>query len=266
MTENAVIPCEIRSRIDAELTSLECAHQIRIVLAVESGSRAWGFASPDSDYDVRFIYMRRARSYLSVLPSRDVIERPIDPTLDINGWDLRKSLQLMLRSNAVLIEWLCSPIRYRDQGIIPQQLADLACAGADLSLLAYHYDRQARRSACDILEQTNQVRYKTYCYALRSALALKWVREQRVPAPMDLRSLIAGLMLPKDVEQAIGDLVEEKAQATEHDTTARVPCLDRLLETILADQAVRPVWGDRSAFTERADAFFSSTILGEIQF
>lgn len=103
----------LQARIQAELDAIEQKEAVRILLAVESGSRAWGFPSPDSDYDVRFLYLRPIDSYLAVTPRRDVIERPIDALLDINGWDLRKALQLMLRSNAVLIEWLTSPVRYR---------------------------------------------------------------------------------------------------------------------------------------------------------
>src|SRR5262245_56148107 len=101
-------PCiepDVEIRIMAELDSIEGDHGVRILLAVESGSRAWRFPSRDSDYDVRFIYAQPIENYLTVLPRRDVIERPIDTTLDVSGWDLRKALQLLLRSNAVLIEW-----------------------------------------------------------------------------------------------------------------------------------------------------------------
>ncbi len=80
------------------------------MLAVESGSRAWGFASRDSDYDVRFIFVRPLRDYLRVAPLHDVIERPIDEALDLGGWDVRKVLGLMLRSNATVGEWLASPV------------------------------------------------------------------------------------------------------------------------------------------------------------
>jgi predicted nucleotidyltransferase len=132
-------------RIDAELDAIEHRHGIRILVAVESSSRAWRFPSRDSDYDVRFLYLPPIETYLAVSPKRDVIKRPIDATLDVNGWDLRKAFQLLLRSNAVLIEWLCSPVRYREAGTATAQLLELARSSVDLTGLAYHYDHQARR-------------------------------------------------------------------------------------------------------------------------
>ena len=109
-------------------------NKVEILLAVESGSRAWGFSWRDSDYDVRFLYIRPIETYLAVVAPRDVIERPVDATLDINGWDLRKALQLMLRSNAVLLEWLTSPVRYRDWDQANGLLA-LAHSAASLTAL-----------------------------------------------------------------------------------------------------------------------------------
>ena len=92
-------------RIRRELTKLEQTENIRILHCVESGSRAWGFASPDSDYDVRFIYARPLPCYLRLEKTRDVIEWQLDETLDINGWDLQKALRLLHGSNPTLFEW-----------------------------------------------------------------------------------------------------------------------------------------------------------------
>ena len=93
-----------RSRAEAALAAVEQEDGVRILLAIESGSRAWGFPSRDSDYDVRFIFVRPLAAYLSIVPPRDVIERPIGADLDLGGWDLRKALGLMVRSNAVVLE------------------------------------------------------------------------------------------------------------------------------------------------------------------
>jgi predicted nucleotidyltransferase len=99
-------------QIKTELQKLEQRENIRILHAVESGSRAWGFASPDSDYDVRFIYVRPLEFYLSLEKTRDVIDWKLDEVLDINGWDLQKALRLLYRSNPTLFEWACSPTVY----------------------------------------------------------------------------------------------------------------------------------------------------------
>jgi len=107
------IAAGIRAEIDARLTDIEARFGVRVLYACESGSRGWGFASPDSDYDVRFIYVHSLSWYLKVSAQRDVIEVPISDELDINGWELRKSLGLLKKGNATLIEWLDSPVVYR---------------------------------------------------------------------------------------------------------------------------------------------------------
>src|ERR1700691_1540404 len=126
MPGDLFIEAAMRLRIEGELDALERSHDVRIVLAIESGSRAWRFPSRDSDYDVRFIYVHRPANYLSIEPPRDVIERPIDGDLDISGWDLRKALRLLVHSNAVLFEWLASPERYRDSEIASARIRSLA--------------------------------------------------------------------------------------------------------------------------------------------
>ena len=102
----------MKEQIYNKLREIEKTENVRILLAVESGSRAWGFASPDSDYDVRFIYVRPKDDYLRLDPVRDVIELPLDEVFDINGWDLQKTLRLLYRSNPTLFEWFSSPIVY----------------------------------------------------------------------------------------------------------------------------------------------------------
>ena len=102
----------MKDTIQKELAQIEQTQNVRILLAVESGSRAWGFASPDSDYDVRFIYVRPKDAYLRLQKHRDVIELPINDALDINGWDLTKTLRLLHKSNPTLFEWGASPIVY----------------------------------------------------------------------------------------------------------------------------------------------------------
>lgn len=103
----------MRKKIKEQLRRIEDAENIKILLAVESGSRALGFASPDSDYDVRFVYIRSLEDYLRLDAIRDVIELPIDDVLDINGWDLQKTLRLLHKSNPTLFEWFSSPIVYK---------------------------------------------------------------------------------------------------------------------------------------------------------
>jgi predicted nucleotidyltransferase len=254
------IDAAMRVRIDAALDAVAREEDVRILLAIESGSRAWGFPSRDSDYDVRFLYDRPLRRYLSIAPARDVIERPIDDALDLNGWDVTKALQLLVKSNAVLLEWLASPVRYRAVPEEAGRIAALATETADLGAIAFHYDQLARRSLTDVVAQ-DAVRLKTYCYALRPALALLWLRRHRRPPPMDLPRLVDGLALAEPVRSAIAALVTAKASATERDATPRLPVLDTLIGEALSEPAERPRLADRAPALAAADALFASLVL-----
>jgi predicted nucleotidyltransferase len=183
--------------------------------------------------------------------------------LDVNGWDMRKALQLLVRSNAVLLEWLTSPVRYRDDGVAPTQLLVLARSTADLTAIAYHYERQARRDFADITASEAPVRLKTYCYALRAAMCLQWISRFREPPPMDLPSLLAGLRISQGASSAIAGLLAIKAQCTEKDTTPRIPALDRLIGDVLAATLDRAGRIDRSLVAAQADALFAKFVLDD---
>ena len=250
-------------RIETELAAIEHEYGVRILLAVESGSRAWRFPSRDSDYDVRFIYLHPIENYLAIVPGRDVIERPIDAVLDVNGWDVRKALQLLTRSNAVLLEWLTSPVRYRDDGIVPAKLLELARSAADLTAVAYHYEHQARRDFAGIVASETPVRLKAYCYALRAAMCLRWISHFREPPPMDLPSLLSGLTIPQAASDGIVQLLALKAQSTEQDTTQRIAALDQFIGDVLAVPIEQAAQVDRSLVTARANALSASLALDD---
>jgi uncharacterized protein len=127
------------AEIDARLASVATEHQVTIPWAIESGSRAWGFPSPDSDYDCRFIYVSPPERYLSLWPARDVIETPLDTVFDVNGWDLAKTLQLLVKGNATPVEWLRSPIVYSGDADFRDELLDVASQVVDPVLLQRHY-------------------------------------------------------------------------------------------------------------------------------
>ena len=247
-----------RRRAEAALAALEQEDGVRILLSVESGSRAWGFPSRDSDYDVRFIFLRPLADYLGISPPRDVIERPIDAELDLGGWDLRKVLGLMVRSNAVVFEWLASPVVYRCDPAAVKALNDLARIAAHPPVLAYHYDRLAR-GAWSAGEAG--IRLKTYFYALRPALSLLWLRERGTAPPMDLPALLAGVAVSKEVEEAIQVLLPCKAAAKEADIVLRHPVLERFLADVLAHSVPRPVVWDREPARLAADALFKTFVL-----
>jgi uncharacterized protein len=227
--EDAIAPA-IRQEIDVRLTAIEEEHDVRLLLAVESGSRAWGFPSPDSDYDVRFLYVRRRDWYLSLTPGRDVIETPIEDEIDLNGWDIRKALGLLLKSNAVVSEWIGSPIRYRPDHAVVAQLAGLADAVLDPRALAQHYASLGRNAADRWLAGDDAVPVKKYFFALRPALAIRYLRERPGERPpMNLQALIAAVELPRPLASQIDDLVEAKRRTNERANGTRLPDLDVLI-------------------------------------
>ncbi|MEU4811029.1 nucleotidyltransferase domain-containing protein [Nocardia fluminea] len=167
--------------IDAELDRVAAEHNVSIRLAIESGSRAWGFPSPDSDYDCRFVYVAGLDTYLSPWRTRDVIETPLIGLLDVNGWDLAKALRLLVAGNAVLVEWLMPPIVYRGDGAFRTRLREVA----DRDRIARHYLHLGARQWA-LFERNGGL--KKVFYALRPAMALRWLREHpgAAVAPMHL--------------------------------------------------------------------------------
>jgi predicted nucleotidyltransferase len=176
MTRDA-IPHGIRTHIAAELAATASEEGVRVLYAAESGSRAWGFPSPDSDFDVRFLYAHEPDWYVSLWERRDVIERPLDEQrVDLAGWDIRKALRLLLRSNPALYEWLVSPFVYVD-GPLRAELKALFEAYASPRALAHHYWSIARGQWRAEIEGRSQVRLKKYFYVVRPLLSLAWVAE-----------------------------------------------------------------------------------------
>lgn len=204
-------------RIQARLDEVERDHGVRVLWAVESGSRAWGFPSPDSDYDCRFFYVRRHDDYLSPWRPRDVIETPLDDVLDVNGWDLIKAIRLAARSNATVLEWLRSPLIYRGQPAFAEELLDVCRAVVDHDAIRRHYFHVGRahwnRSGA---AEGGKVSLKKLFYAIRPAAALHWTRTLGSPVPpMNLSALLEEAPPAEDVIDAITALVRAKAVTRE---------------------------------------------------
>lgn len=203
--------------IDGRLDAVERDEGVRILLAIESGSRAWGFPSPDSDYDCRFLYVRPRDDYLSLWPRRDVIETPLDAVLDVNGWDLGKALRLVVKGNAVVLEWLQSPITYRGDAGVRAELLAFAKDAADRSAVARHYLHLGVRQYPTYFAQDKQVSVKKAFYALRPAVALRWLRlrPDRSVAPMHFPTLMAESDVDAQLAAVVADLLARKAVTRE---------------------------------------------------
>ncbi|MGV3678800.1 MAG: nucleotidyltransferase domain-containing protein [Acidovorax sp.] len=233
----------MREKIMENLCSIEAQHRVTILFACESGSRGWGFASPDSDYDVRFLYVNRLPWYLTVAPGRDVIEVPISGDLDINGWDLRKALGLMRESNPTLLEWLCSPVVYREDGLTMERFRALAETVFSNAKGWHHYASMAKKNFREHL-QADEVRYKKYLYVLRPLLAARWIRARPGVPPMRFAELAQHTLDPvadAALVAEINALLEVKMRAGEAATSPRWPGIHAFIEAELARNAAQPV-------------------------
>ena len=222
---------EIRAEIMRRIKAAEQEHNVKVLFAIESGSRAWGFASPNSDYDVRFIYAHPQEWYLdiNVESKRDVIEYPIVDEIDINGWDIRKALMLFWKSNPAFVEWIQSPIVYVDDGFFANEVRSLVSSIYMHEKGIYHYKHMAKTNYRGYLRE-EEVQLKKYFYVLRPLLAIKWLEKNKEPAPIEfdvLRTLIADdSVLSKEVE----NLLVRKKASLEKDRIPRVPVINDFIE------------------------------------
>lgn len=257
MTFDSTISPPVRREIETRLDRIEAENGVRLLLAIESGSRAWGFPSPDSDYDVRFFYVRPRDWYLSLAPGRDVIETPIEDEIDLNGWDVRKALVLLLKSNAVVSEWIESPIRYRPDDPFVARLAALADDLLNPRAIAYHYARAGKLAAERWLDGEGDVPVKRYFYALRPALTIRAVRHNPGKRPpMNLQALLPLCDLPATLVEQIEALVEAKARTNERANGARLPEIDALIRGELERAGELPARKLHDRFVDRANDLF----------
>lgn len=230
-----MIPEDIRVEIMRRLAAVEEKEGVRILLAIESGSRAWGFASPNSDFDVRFIYARPQDWYLAVNleDKRDVIEYPIVDDIDLNGWDVRKALQLFWRSNPAVIEWIQSPINYIDQGGFKAGMQELLDSVYTVEKGIYHYRSMAKTNYRGYL-MADMVPLKKYFYVLRPLLATRWIETYSTAPPIEFSALLH--LLPKEdgLLEEIQGLLERKKVALEKELAPRIDKLNAFIEAELA--------------------------------
>lgn len=202
----------MESKIVQNIEQISNQYGVNVLFAAESGSRAWGFPSPDSDYDVRFIYVHPKEYYLSVDEQRDVIELPINDLLDINGWELRKALRLFRKSNGPLYEWLQSPIVYAQNNEFIDDLKNLMPHYFSPRATMHHYLSMAKAVFESDLAG-GEVRLKKYFYALRPILACRWIADRREVPPMEFGKL--RVLLANDINKIVDDLLKQKAVVDE---------------------------------------------------
>lgn len=208
---------------------------MKIIMAIESGSRAWGFASLDSDYDVRFIYVRKEEDYLKLEKTRDVIEWKLDDVLDINGWDIKKALQLLHNSNPTVFEWCASPIIYWEteefawlKNILPQYFS------VKKSLYHYWHTSETHYKTHLLCDEVN---IKKYFYALRPLLAAKWILDKRYAPPMLFEELVEE-ELEAELVPEVNRLLDMKKTLPEMGKAPRIQVINDYIESELQEVKV----------------------------
>ena len=253
------LPMEIE--IKEKLKEIETTHKVKILYACESGSRAWGFASPDSDYDVRFIYAHKKDWYMSIDDKMDVIELPVNKLLDIGGWEIRKALRLFRKSNAPLYEWLQSPIHYFVNVDFYDKLWNLAPYYFSFRAGMHHYINMTKNCLENEL-QGDEVKLKKYFYALRPILAAKWIADNRQIPPMEF-SKLQTLITNNKVNIEIENLLEKKKVSDEKEIIKKVETLNTFISnTLIECQEVSDHIEKTSVTAEQLDQLFRNTIDG----
>ncbi len=224
---------EIRTEIMNRLRAAEEEHNVRIIYACESGSRAWGFASTDSDYDVRFIYVRDESWYLSfdIEYRRDVIEYPILDEIDCGGWDIKKALYLFTRTNGAFLEWLNSPIKYIEDGEFANNMRAIAPVALNKTALCYHYSHMARRNAQEYLSK-DKVKLKKYFYILRPLLAIRFIEKYNMPPPVEFEKLVMEVA-PENIVPSINELIVLKRSLPELGVGCPISVINEFIDSEL---------------------------------
>ena len=252
--------------IQEKLKEIEAQFGVKVLFAVESGSRAWGFPSTDSDYDVRFVYIHQPDWYLAIDPQgigvkRDVIEMPINDMLDISGWEITKALRLFRKSNPPFLEWMYSEIQYYEAYSFKEKLKGVEDEIFFPNASLYHYLNMAKSNYRTHLSK-EQVKIKKYFYALRPVLAAAWIKERQTIPPIDFYDLMEALVPEGMLKEEILDLLERKKAGEELDLEHRIPAIHQFLDSEIEAleayaKTLPPRIGDP---TDKLDSLFRETL------
>ncbi len=249
------------THIQTALQNLEHQYNIKILYAVESGSRAWGFASTDSDWDVRFIYIHREEWYLSIDDQKDSIEIMLPNDLDLSGWELRKALKLFRKSNPPLLEWLNSPIVYQEETEVMEQFRGLMAEYFNPKSCLHHYLHMAEGNYKEYLLR-DLVRTKKYFYVLRPVLACQWIERMNIMAPTEFQRLFDSQIEEGELRNEIENLLARKRSGDELKEEPKIQVLNEYLDERIQyyKDYVQQFDFKKQPDTERLNDFFRTTL------
>lgn len=256
----------MREIIIEKLIEIEQKYNVKILYAVESGSRAWGFPSKDSDYDVRFIYIHPPEWYLSIDPQgigqkRDVIEEPINDLLDISGWEVTKALRLFRKNNPPLLEWLRSNIIYYQAFAFVHELRALESTVFSPNAMLNHYLHMAKNNYREYLHG-EQVRIKKYFYVLRPILACKWIKKYNEAPPISFHELLEEIVTEAELKREVLKLLQRKLKGDELDIEPRINVINTFVENEieLLEQYIQSLNVRQIDTTNLLDEMFRKTL------
>jgi uncharacterized protein len=251
----------LKEKIIEEIKKIEEQYNVRVCYAVESGSRAWGFPSKDSDYDVRFIYVHQKDWYLSIEQKRDVIELPINNLLDINGWELRKALRLFNKSNPPLMEWLHSEIVYYQAFSLVEKMKTIQDQLFLPQSALYHYLNMAKGNYRDYL-QGDHVKIKKYFYVLRPILACNWIERYNSIPPIKFQELVDVILENGLIKQEILTLLKRKIIGDELNLEPRLTVVNDYIEKEISrmEDYAKTLTISKKDLTPQLDILFRETV------
>jgi uncharacterized protein len=214
------------------LHGIENEHQLTVLYGLESGSRAWGFESQNSDYDIRFLYVRSVDWYLCIEKHSDVLDLGVSADLDISGWDLRKALWFLRQSHPVLLEWLRSPVVYLEKSEIIQQMREIGETFFAPRASVHHYVGWAERILRRYFNRP-ELSAKRYFYVIRPILCCRWIETVGGQPPLLIQELLTEIKLPTEAKLALDNLIIKKRAGDELDLIGRIPALDRYIAETL---------------------------------
>ncbi len=245
----------METTIKNKLAQIERDHNIEILFAVESGSRAWGFASPDSDYDIRFVYKRKINDYLQLWDTKDTIQFMTEDDLDGSGWDLKKATVLLAKSNASLLGWLFSPIVYVNNGDTLDNMKKLAHDNFNPISGFYHYHSMNKGFYEQLVLGNGEMNIKAFFYAARTSFCANWILRKGSIPPVEFRELYE--LFNEEEARLLDELIDQKAAIRE----AGITKIDRRLmelikRTVVENMEEKDCVLNQKGNSEEFNAFF----------
>lgn len=240
----------MKDRIKEICKNLEKEKNIKILFAVENGSRAWRMDSKDSDYDVRFVFVRPLKEYIQINKPGEVIDAAFDKEgnpcavegsfIDISGFDVFKYVKMLSSSNPTTIEWLMSDIVY--YGKQNEVFKNFAINNFNKISLYHHYKSMCRNNYLKYLKSGNLVTYKKYLYAYRGLINAKWVVHKKTVPPIIFTEALKNMksIIPDSVLNKLNEIIDLKSQGKEKDIIQNIVDMDNYIESFLKDDSEAP--------------------------